>query len=69
MGTMNTFSYPLGYKTNHFRQSRRLLLATSQAAGPDGKGIGEEVEKLEKVTVYYTEEAGHKVAHFFKKAF
>lgn len=26
--------YPIGYKVNHFRQSRRLLLATSQAAGP-----------------------------------
>jgi len=23
---------------------------------------------IAKVTVYYTEEAGHKVAHFFKRA-
>ena len=26
--------YPIGYKVNHYRQARRLLLATSQAAGP-----------------------------------
>lgn len=28
-----TQRYPLGYKVNHFRQARRLLLATSQGAG------------------------------------
>jgi hypothetical protein len=33
-----------------------------------GKGIGEGAEKTAKVTVYYTEEGGKKVAHFFKKA-
>ncbi len=32
------------------------------------KGIGEGTEKTAKVTVYYTEEGGKKVAHFFKKA-
>ena len=32
-----------------------------------GKDIAEGSEKSAKVTVYYTEEAGHKVAHFFKK--
>ena len=32
-----------------------------------GKDIGEGAEKSGKVTVYYTEEAGHKVARFFKK--
>jgi hypothetical protein len=32
-----------------------------------GKDIGEGAEKSGKVAVYYTEEAGHKVAHFFKK--
>lgn len=31
---MNNPIYPLGYKVNHFRQARRLALATSQAAGP-----------------------------------
>jgi len=42
---------------------------TGRAARDVGKGIGEGAEKSAKVTVYYTEEAGHKVAHFFKKAF
>ena len=32
------------------------------------KDTGQGVEKAGKVTVYYTEEGGHKVAHFFKKA-
>lgn len=31
------------------------------------KGIGKGSEKSAKVTVYYTEEAGKKVAHFFEK--
>lgn len=26
--------YPIGFKVNHFRQARRLTLATSQVAGP-----------------------------------
>jgi hypothetical protein len=42
---------------------------TDRAARDAGKGIGEGAEKSEKVTVYYTEEAGHKIAHFFKKVF
>jgi hypothetical protein len=41
---------------------------TDSAAKDAGKGIGEGTEKSAKVTVYYTEDAGHKVAHFFKKA-
>jgi hypothetical protein len=41
---------------------------TDSAARDAGKGIGTGAEKSAKVTVYYTEEAGHKVAHFFKKA-
>jgi hypothetical protein len=39
------------------------------AAKDAAKGIGEGAEKSGKVTVYYTEEAGHKVARFFKKTF
>jgi hypothetical protein len=39
---------------------------TSEAAKDAGKGVAEGTEKSAKVTVYYTEEAGHKVAHFFK---
>lgn len=33
MATQN-LDYGIGYKTNHFRQSRRLALQASQAAGP-----------------------------------
>ena len=39
------------------------------AAKDAGKDIGEGAEKSGKVIVYYTEEAGHKVARFFKKTF
>ncbi len=41
---------------------------TDSAAKDAGKDIGDAAEKTTKVTVYYTEEGGHKVAHFFKKA-
>ena len=41
---------------------------TGSAAKDAGKDIGAGAEKTEKVTLYYTEEAGHKVAHFFKRA-
>jgi NADH dehydrogenase FAD-containing subunit len=34
-----------------------------------GKDIGQGAEKAGKVTVYYTDQAGRKVAHFFEKAF
>jgi len=39
---------------------------TDRAAKDAGKGIAEGSEKSAKVTVYYTEQAGRKVAHFFK---
>jgi hypothetical protein len=39
---------------------------TGSAAKDAGKDIVEGSEKSAKVTVYYTEEGGHKVAHFFK---
>jgi len=42
---------------------------TDRAARDTGKGIGEGAEKSEHVTVYFADEAGHKVVHFFKKAF
>jgi len=41
----------------------------SHAVKDAGKDIGEGAEKSGKATVYYTEEGGHKVAHFFKKTF
>jgi hypothetical protein len=40
---------------------------TDHAAKDGGKDIGEGVEKGTKVTVYYTEAAGRRVAHFFEK--
>jgi hypothetical protein len=44
---------------------------TFDVAGKDtaeaAKGMGKGTEKSAKVTVYYTEEAGKKVAHFFEK--
>ena len=39
------------------------------AARDAGKDVGRGAEKSGKVTVYYTEEAGRKVAHFVKGAF
>jgi hypothetical protein len=39
---------------------------TASAARDAGKDVAAGAEKSAKVTVYYTEEAGHKVAHFFK---
>ncbi len=42
---------------------------TDHAAEDGGRDISEGAEKSGKVTVYYTEQAGHKVAHFFSKAF
>ncbi len=41
---------------------------TDSAAKDAGKDIAESSEKSARVTVYYTEEAGHKIAHFFKRA-
>ena len=40
---------------------------TDHAAEDAGRDISEGAEKSGKVTVYYTEHAGHKVAHFFSK--
>jgi arginine repressor len=39
---------------------------TDRAAKDAGKDIAKGAEKSAKVTVYYTEEGGRKVAHFFK---
>ena len=41
---------------------------TGTAAADAGEDIGKGTEKSVKATVYYTDEAGHKVAHFFKRA-
>jgi hypothetical protein len=41
---------------------------TDHAAEDGGKDVAEGAEKSGKVTVYYTEQAGHRVAHFFRQA-
>jgi hypothetical protein len=40
---------------------------TDRATEDAGKDVAEGAEKSGKVTVYYTERAGHRVAHFFSK--
>jgi hypothetical protein len=42
---------------------------TDRAAKDTGKDIGKGADKSAKVTVYYTEKAGTKTAHFIKSAF
>lgn len=42
---------------------------TDHAAVDAGRDVSAGAQKSGKVTVYYTEQAGHKVAHFFSKAF
>jgi arginine repressor len=41
---------------------------TDSAARDAGKDISEDAEKSTKVTIYYTERAGDKVAYFFQRA-
>jgi len=48
--------------------SEQTFRLTDHAAKDAGKDISEGAEKSGKVTVYYTERAGHKIAHFFKQA-
>ena len=42
---------------------------SGHAAADTGKDIGAGADKTAKVTVYYTEDAGKKTAHFIRKAF
>jgi hypothetical protein len=49
--------------------SEETFHLTARAAKDTGKGIGEGADKSAKVTVYYTEKAGTKTAHFIKAAF
>ncbi|HVN79727.1 MAG TPA: hypothetical protein VMW38_12070 [Terriglobia bacterium] len=48
--------------------SNETFRIADHAAEDGGKDITEGAEKSAKVTVYYSEQAGQKVAHFFKKA-
>jgi hypothetical protein len=56
----------LGVKTADGTEETFRL--TGSAAKDAGTDIAAGTEKSTKVTVYYTEEGGHKIAHFFKKA-
>jgi flagellar hook-associated protein FlgK len=49
-------------------ETEQTFRLTDHAAEDAGRDISEGAEKSGKVTVYYTEEAGHKVAYFFSKA-
>jgi hypothetical protein len=48
--------------------SEETYRLTDSAARDAGKDIAKGSEKSEKVTVYYTEEAGNKIVHFFRRA-
>jgi hypothetical protein len=41
---------------------------TDSAARNAGKDTAAGIKKSTKVTIYYTDKAGHKIAHFFKRA-
>jgi hypothetical protein len=49
--------------------SEETFHLTDRAAKDTGKGVAEGTEKSAKVTVYYTEKAGVKTAHFVKEIF
>jgi hypothetical protein len=49
--------------------SEETFHLTDRAAKDTGKGIAEGADKSAKVTVYYTEKAGVKTAHFIKEVF
>jgi hypothetical protein len=46
----------------------QVFRLTDRAAEDAGKNVSEGAEESAKVTVYYTERAGRKVAHFFRKS-
>ena len=48
--------------------TEHVFRLTDHAAEDAGKDISGGAEESAKVTVYYTERAGHQVAHFFSKA-
>ena len=46
--------------------TKETFALTRHATADAGKDIASQTEKATKVTVYYTEQAGHKTAHFFE---
>ena len=49
--------------------SEHVYHLSNHAADEAGKNISDTAQKTGKITVYYTEQAGHQVAHFFTKNF
>lgn len=47
--------------------SKETFELSDRAAADSGKGIAKGTVKTAKVTVYYTEDAGKKIAHFFEE--
>jgi hypothetical protein len=47
--------------------TKETFALTGHATSDAGKDIASHTEKATKVTVYYTERAGHKTAHFFEQ--
>lgn len=66
VGTIDRGAKTLSVKTAD--GTDQVYRLTDSAAKDAGQDIAKGTEKSTKVTIYYTEEAGHKVAHFFKKA-
>lgn len=46
--------------------TERTFRLADRAAEDGAKDVDKAAEKSERVTVYYTEDAGRKVAHFFE---
>jgi len=46
--------------------TEKAFVLTGHAAADAGKGIAQGTEKGSKVVVYYTEDSGKKIAHFFE---
>jgi Cu/Ag efflux protein CusF len=49
--------------------TERTFRLLGRAVRDTGRGIGKGADKSARVTVYYTEEGGERVAHFFKSSF
>lgn len=69
-GTLKTIDH--GAKTITIATAdgtERTFRLLGRAARDTGRGVEKGTDKSAKVTVYYTEEGGDKVAHFFKRSF
>ena len=67
-GTVKDMDRDAGTLTVKSADGAEVTYRLSERAARDaGMDLGKAGEKSENVTVYYTEEAGNKVAHFFKR--